>query len=148
MIGSTTSVFNCSVYELRKIHNRAGNLTFVEEKELPFPVKRVYYLFDVPGGADRGAHAHREMHHLMIAVGGSFDVVLDDGFRKRIVFLNNPRFGLHILPGIWLEVINFSSGATSLNIVSTKYDPDDYIRDYQDFLSLKGIREEISRHTG
>ena len=132
-----SSIFNCCVVELNKIHDRAGNITVIEAWQLPFAFKRIYYLYDVPGGADRGGHAHKEMHHLMVAASGSYDVILDDGVNKKVVELNRPNYGLHIPPGIWVELINFSSGAISLNIVSTKYSESDYIRDYQEFLMIK-----------
>lgn len=132
-----TSIFNCSVIELNKIHSRSGNITVVEKWQLPFPIKRVFYLFDVPGGSQRGGHGHKEMHHLIVAASGSFEVILDDGKNKKVVKLNRPNYGLHIPPGIWVELSNFSSGAISLNIVSTKYDELDYIRNYKDFLLFK-----------
>lgn len=132
-----TTVFDCSIIELPKIYDRAGNITVMEDVQLPFPMKRIYYLYDVPGGADRGAHAHYEMHHFMIAASGSFDVILDDGEFKRNVVLNRPYFGLHIPPGIWVKLINFSSGAISLNFVSTEYDEKDYIRNYDTFIECK-----------
>lgn len=132
-----TSIFHCSVIELEKIHDRAGNISVVEEWQLPFPLKRIYYLYDVPSGADRGGHAHKVMHHYMIAASGAFQVILNDGRNKKVVELNRPNYGLHIPPGIWVELINFSSGAISLNIVSTNYDESDYIRDYNEFLLFK-----------
>ena len=132
-----TSIFNCSMIEFKKIHDRAGSLTVVEDGQLPFPLKRIYYLYDVPSGADRGGHAHKVMHHFMVAASGAFHVVLDDGKNKKVIELNRPNYGLHIPPGIWVELINFSSGAISLNIVSTNYDESDYMRDYQAFLLSK-----------
>jgi dTDP-4-dehydrorhamnose 3,5-epimerase-like enzyme len=132
-----TSIFNCNIIELEKINDRAGNLTVVEEWQLPFPLKRIYYLYDIPSGADRGGHAHKVMHHFMVAASGAFHVVLDDGNNKKVIELNRPNYGLHIPPGIWVELINFSSGAISLNIVSTNYDESDYMRDYQEFLLSK-----------
>jgi len=137
MNSKIATVFDCSVYTLNKIHDRAGNITVLEDRQMPFPLERIYYLYDVPGGSERGAHAHKEMHHLMIAASGSFDVILDDGVNKKIVGLNRPYYGLHIPPGIWVELTNFSSGAISLNIVSTKYDESDYIREYTEFLNFK-----------
>jgi hypothetical protein len=132
-----SNVFNCCVIELSKFHDRAGSITFIENYELPFLIKRIYYLYDVPSGSERGGHAHKEMHHFMIAANGSFDVALNDSKYKKLVTLNRPNFGLHIPPGIWVEVFNFSSGAINLNLVSTKYDESDYIRDYQDFCLYK-----------
>jgi dTDP-4-dehydrorhamnose 3,5-epimerase-like enzyme len=136
-----TNIYNCCVVELSKIHDRAGNITVVENYKLPFLIKRIYYLYDVPSGSNRGGHAHKEMHHLMIAASGSFDILLDDGKARKVVKLNRPNFGLHIPPGIWVEVLNFSSGAISLNLVSTKFYESDYIRDYQDFKSYKNVQE-------
>ena len=132
-----TSVFNCCLVELNKIHDRAGNITVVEDSQLPFPLKRIYYLYDVPAGVERGAHAHKEMHHFMVAASGSFDVILDDGKNKKVVKLNKPNYGLHIPPGIWTALVNFSSGAVSLNLVSTKFDESDYIRDYNEYILIK-----------
>jgi dTDP-4-dehydrorhamnose 3,5-epimerase-like enzyme len=104
---------------------------------IPFDVKRVYYLYDVPGGESRGGHAHCELYQLIVAAGGSFDVVLDDGKVKRTIALNRPYHGLLIVPGLWRELQNFSSGATCLVLASEKYDEKDYIRDYEDFLRYK-----------
>jgi len=100
-------------------------------------VRRVYYLFDVPGGESRGGHAHRELQQLIVAAGGSFDVVIDDGKNRKIVNLNRPYFGLHIIPGIWRELVNFSSGAICLVLASATYDASDYIRDYEEFIKYK-----------
>ena len=138
MIEST--IYNCCVLELSKIHNRAGNITVIENlKHIPFEVKRVYYLYDVPGGGERGGHAHRELQQIIVAASGSFDIILDDGKNKKIVELNRPYFGLYVVPGIWREIINFSSGAISLVLASEVYKEDDYIRDYNDFLKWKAI---------
>jgi dTDP-4-dehydrorhamnose 3,5-epimerase-like enzyme len=123
---------------LNKIHNRSGNITVIEDKhQLQFDVKRVYYLYDVPSGVDRGGHAHKELHQLIVAASGSFDVVLDDGRNKKVVELNRPDFGLVIVPGIWRELINFSSGAICLVLASHKYDESDYIRDKEGFIKFK-----------
>ena len=133
-----SSVYDCTIIEMNKHHSDKGNLTVVENsKTIPFDVKRVYYLYDIPGGESRGAHAHRELKQLVIAASGSFDVVLDDGNVKRTVTLNRPYQGLLIVPGIWRELINFSSGAVCLVLASLKYDENDYIRNYNDFLSYK-----------
>lgn len=132
------SVYNCSIIELPQINNRAGNITPVTNfKNLPFGISRVFYLYDIPGGEDRGAHAHIECHQFLIAAGGSFDVELDDGINRRTVSLNRPNFGLHIPPGIWAAEKNFSSGAICLVLASHKYDENDYIRDYDKFKELK-----------
>lgn len=130
------SIYNCNVLELSKIHNRAGNITPVSNlQEIPFEIKRVYYLYDVPGGETRGGHAHKELHQLIVAASGSFDVVLDDGKIKKTVTLNRPNFGLYVTPGIWRDLLNFSSGAVLLVLASTVYQESDYIRDHNQFLS-------------
>jgi dTDP-4-dehydrorhamnose 3,5-epimerase-like enzyme len=111
-----------------------GNLSFIEEnRQIPFQIKRVYYLYDVPSGATRGGHAHKELHQMVIALSGSFDVVLDDGFSRTKVFLNRPHYGLYIPPRIWRELENFSSNSVALSLVSQVYDESDYIRDYDGF---------------
>ncbi len=133
-----SSVYNCNVIELPKQHNPAGNITFVENNiQVPFEVKRVYYLYDIPGGETRGGHAHYELRQLIVAASGSFDVLIDDGKNKKIVNLNRPNFGLLVVPGIWRELVNFSSGAICLVLASQKYDEVDYIRDYNDFITYK-----------
>jgi hypothetical protein len=129
------SVSDCSVIKLPKIENRSGNLTSIQNSiEIPFDIKRIFYLYDIPGGKDRGAHAHIECHQFLIAGSGSFDVLLDDGKSKKLVTLNQPYKGLHIPPGIWASEINFSSGSICLVLASNKYDEKDYIRDYGEFL--------------
>ena len=133
-----SSVYDCTIIEMDKHHSEKGNLTVVENsKTIPFGVRRVYYLYDIPGGESRGAHAHKELKQLVIAASGSFDVVLDDGNVKRTITLNRPYQGLLIVPGIWRELINFSSGAVCLVLASHKYDEKDYIRDYSNFLAYK-----------
>jgi len=105
--------------DLSKIHNPSGNITIVQsDSDLPFRVKRVYYLYDVPGGSERGGHAHKMLQQLIVAASGSFDVILDDGFMKKTVHLNRPNYGLMVVPGIWREIINFSSGAICLVLAS------------------------------
>ena len=106
-------------------------------KSIPFDVRRVYYLYDVPGGVERGGHAHRSLYQLIIAVSGSFSVTLDDGKLKRTVFLNRPNRGLLVVPGLWRTIEDFSSGAVCMVLASSEYDEDDYIRDYSSFLNLK-----------
>ena len=134
-----TTIYDCYVIELPKIHNRAGNITPVDSAtNLPFKIARVYYLYDIPGGEKRGGHAHKTLHQLVVAASGSFDILLDDGINRKIVSLNRPYYGLHIVPGIWRELLNFSSGAICLVLASQKYDENDYIRDYAKFLSVKG----------
>ena len=133
-----SSVYNCNVFELPKVHNRAGNLTALNNlTDLPFGVRRVYYLYDIPGGESRGGHAHKELQQLIVAAGGSFDVLIDDGKNRKIVNLNRPYYGLLVVPGIWRELDNFSSGAICLVLASHTYDENDYIRNYQDFTKYK-----------
>lgn len=129
------SVYDCSVIELPKIENRAGNITPIHPRvNVPFDIKRVFYSFDIPGGEARGAHAHKECHQFLIAASGSFEVVVDDGNNKRTITLNRPFYGLHIPPGIWAAEQNFSSGSICLVLASQGYSEDDYIRDYGDFI--------------
>ena len=132
----------CEMVSLPKIHEPRGNLTFVEGQGLiPFDIARVYYLYDVPGGAERGGHAHKGLQQLIIAMSGSFDVVLDDGRNKRRVHLNRSYYGLYVCPMIWRELDNFSSGSVCLVLASNKYDEADYYRDYQQFLRAQNIDE-------
>ena len=138
-----SSIYNCCVVELNKVHNRSGNLTSLDDNtKIPFSVKRIYYLYDVPGGAERGGHGHKGLHQLIVAASGCFDVVLDDGKNKKVVELNRSYYGLYVVPGIWREIINFSSGAICLVLASEKYDAADYIRDYEEY--LKYINENSS----
>ena len=133
-----SSVYECVILPLNKIHNRAGNITIVESQEnVPFEVKRIYYLYDIPGGEDRGGHAHRQLRQLIVAASGSFDVMLDDGINKKIVKLNRPDYGLMVVPGIWRELMEFSSGAICLVLASEIYDEQDYIRDFEIFKEWK-----------
>ena len=128
------SVYSCNIVPLNKIHNRAGNITIVEgQNSVPFDIKRVYYLYDIPGGEDRGGHAHKELRQLIVAASGSFNVLLDDGKNKKIVTLNRPDYGLIVVPGIWRELMEFSSGSVCLVLASEVYDENDYFRDYQEF---------------
>jgi hypothetical protein len=132
------SIERCQMIDLPKIHDPRGNLTFVESNnQIPFAIERVYYLYDVPGGSDRGGHAHKELHQLIIAMSGSFDVVLDDGKDKKRVHLNRSYNGLYICPMIWRELDNFSSGAVCMVLASTKYDEADYYRDYSEFMRAR-----------
>jgi len=132
------SVYDCVVLPLNKIHNRAGNITIVQGNfNVPFDVKRIYYLYDIPSGEDRGGHAHKELRQLIIAASGSFDVLLDDGQNKKIVTLNRPNYGLLVVPGIWRELMEFSSGAICLVLASEKYSIKDYLREYSEFISYK-----------
>ncbi len=126
---------DCKLIDLPKITDPRGNLTFVEGgRHVPFTIQRVYYLYDVPGGAERGGHAHKELHQLIIAMSGSFDVVLDDGTRKGRFHLNRSYYGLYVCPMIWRALDNFSSGSVCMVLASNHYAESDYFRDYQDFL--------------
>lgn len=139
-----SSVYDCCIIELNKVHNRSGNITVIEgNKDIPFGVERIYYLYDVPGGAERGGHAHKDLQQIIVAAGGCFDVLLDDGKNRKVVELNRPYYGLYIVPGIWREIINFSSGATCLVLASHKYDKEDYIRDYNQFTEFKNENPSI-----
>ena len=132
------TVYDCSIIELPKIENRAGNITPVQGKlNIPFDISRVFYSYDIPGGEARGAHAHKECHQLLIAASGSYEVVLDDGVNKRTILLNRPFYGLHIPPGIWASEQGFSSGSICLVLASHVYDEKDYIRDYKQFTTYK-----------
>lgn len=129
------SINFCKIITLPKISDPRGNLTFIEGgSHIPFDIQRVYYLYDVPGGAQRGGHAHKNLHQLIIAMSGSFDVVLDDGKNKHRYHLNRSYNGLYVCPMIWRELDNFSSGSVCMVLASNRYDEDDYYRDYQDFL--------------
>ena len=134
-----SSVYDCSIIELDRHHSaRKGDISVVENGlTVPFDTKRVYYLYDVPGGVNRGGHAHKELQQLIVAVSGSFTVVLDDGSVKRSFILNRPYMGLYVVPGIWRVLEDFSSGSVCLVLASEKYDPDDYIRDYDEFIAFK-----------
>ena len=134
-----SSVYNCTIIELPKIYNVAGNITAINNGQgiLPFEVKRVFYLYDIPGGESRGAHAHKVCHQFLTAASGAFEVLLDDGKVKRQVQINRPYFGLHIPPGIWAQEVNFSSGSICLALASELFKADDYIRDYDQYLKFK-----------
>lgn len=135
------SVFDCAVLHLPKIHNRAGNITPVENGiSIPFDVQRIYYIYDVPGGESRGAHGHKTLESVIIAVSGSFDVSVDDGINKKTVQLNRPYVGLNVKPGIWRDISNFSSGAICLVLASQKYNEGDYIREYASFINFKKMK--------
>lgn len=137
------NVFDCSVIELDRHHSdRKGNLTVVENGvTLPFNVKRVYYIYDVPGGENRGAHAHKQLEQLIVAASGSFTVTLDDGKSKRSFFLNRPYQGLYVKPGLWRDLEDFSSGAICMVLASDVYQKEDYIRDYNDFITYRKENE-------
>lgn len=133
------SVFDCSIIELDRHHSeRKGNLSVVENGiTLPFDVKRIYYLYDVPGGESRGSHAHKELEQLIVAASGSFRVTLDDGRTKRSFFLNRPYQGLYVKPGLWRDLDDFSSGAVCMVLASEVYKSEDYIREYEDFIAYR-----------
>ena len=132
---------DCKLIDLPKIEDVRGNLTFIEGmNHVPFDIKRVYYLYDVPGGSDRGAHAHKGLHQFMIAMSGSFDVVLDDGFKEQRFHLNRSYFGIYICPMMWRYLDNFSSGAVCMVMASARYEESDYIRDRDEFLKAVGAR--------
>jgi len=133
------SVYDCTIIELDKHHSdRKGNLSVVQNEDtIPFDVKRVYYLYDVPGGESRGAHAHKELSQLIVAASGSFTVTLDDGKVKRSFLLNRPYQGLLVVPGIWRTLDDFSSGSVCMVLASHGYDKNDYIREYDEFIDYK-----------
>lgn len=133
-----TSVYDCSVIEFPVKHHEKGNLTVIDNgKNIPFDTKRIYYLYDVPAGESRGGHAHRELKQLIVAASGSFNVVLFDGSVKRTITLNRPFNGLLVVPGIWRELDDFSSGSVCLVLASHEYDENDYIRELEEFLEWK-----------
>jgi len=131
----------CRIIDFPKIADARGNLSFIEgNSHVPFEIKRVFYLYDVPSGATRGGHAHKKSEQVIIALSGSFEVLLDDGYSKKSVFLNRPHYGLYIPTGIWRELDNFSSNSVALTLTSTLFDEKDYIRDYETF--KKTVRDE------
>lgn len=134
-----STVYDCSIVELDRHHSdRKGNISVVENsKTVPFDVRRVYYLYDVPGGESRGGHAHKALSQLIVAASGSFTVTLDDGNVKRTFVLNRPYQGLYIVPGIWRTLEDFSSGAVCMVLASEKYSEEDYIRSYEDYIKAK-----------
>lgn len=132
----------CRILELAKIKHKEGNLTFIEgNRHIPFEIKRVFYIYDVPRGEVRGAHAHRTLQQFIIAANGSFDVILDDGFEKRRFVLNRPNFGLYIPPLIWQDLKEFSPNSVCLVLASDLYKEDDYIRDYETFKAVLNERK-------
>jgi len=137
------SIEECRQIDFPKIHDPRGNLTFIEsERHIPFDIKRVYYLYDVPGGATRAGHAHKTLQQVLIAIAGSFDVVLDDGKDTKTIHLNRSYYGIYIYPLTWRVLNNFSSGAVCLSIVSDFYDEDDYIRNYDSFINEFGVKNQ------
>ena len=132
------SIEACRIVDLPKISDPRGNLTFVEGgRHVPFNIQRVYYLYDVPGGAERGGHAHKALHQLIIAMSGSFDVLLNDGNQEKRFHLNRSYSGLYICPMIWRELDNFSSGSVCMVLASNHYDEDDYYRNYEEYLAVQ-----------
>jgi dTDP-4-dehydrorhamnose 3,5-epimerase-like enzyme len=133
----TVKIDQCRIINFPKIAEARGNLSFIEgTNHIPFPIKRVYYLYDVPSGATRGGHAHKTLSQIIIALSGSFDVLLDDGKEKKLFFLNRPHYGLYIPPGVWREMENFSSNSVALVLASELYNEEDYIRDYSVFRKM------------
>ena len=133
-----STISDCSVIDISKVHNDAGNITVLENgQNIPFDIKRVYYLYDIPGGEARGGHAHYELEQYIIAASGSFHVILDDGQNRKTFILNRPNHALHIVPGLWRELHNFSSGAICLVLASHKYDEVDYLRVYDEYIINK-----------
>ncbi len=132
-----SSVLDCSIIDISLFKNKAGNISVIENnKSIPFEIKRVYFLYDIPAGKQRGNHAHIECHQVLIATSGSFQVLLDDGKAKKKVILNKPNLGLHIPPGIWASETNFTKGSVCLVLASHKFEEKDYIRNYTDFLKF------------
>lgn len=135
----SNTVHDCKIIQLDRHHSdRKGDICVVENGEiLPFDIKRVYYLYDVPGGVERGGHAHKALFQLIVAASGSFSVTLDDGKEKRSFALNRPYQGLLVVPGIWRDLSDFSSGSVCMVLASEKYDAEDYIRNYEEFIAYK-----------
>lgn len=132
------NIKNCKTLELPKVHDPRGNLTFVEGTvHVPFSIERVYYLYDVPGGSERGGHAHKALHQFIVAMSGSFDVVIDDGKDKQRIHLSRSYYGLYLCPMIWRELDNFSSGSVCMVLASHRYDESDYYRDYAEFMRAR-----------
>ena len=134
------NIDKCKIVDLPKITDPRGNLTFIEGRvHIPFDIQRVYYLYDVPGGAERGGHAHKGLQQLIVAMSGSFDVVLDDGTHQKRVHLNRSYNGLYVCSMIWRELDNFSSGSVCMVLASNKYDEDDYFRNYNEFIKARSM---------
>lgn len=133
-MSNRTSVKDCKIIQLPQIGDRNGHITSINNNiDIPFSIKRIFYLYDIPGGESRGAHAHKECHQFLVATSGSFEVLLDDGSQSKTFLLNRPNLGLHIPPGIWASEINFSSGSICLVLASHEYNEFDYIRDYSEY---------------
>ncbi len=132
---------DCRIIELPKISDPRGNLTFVEsERHIPFDIKRIYYLYDVPGGAERGGHGHINLQQFIVAMSGSFDVILDDGVNQKRIHMNRSYYGLYVCPMMWRDITNISSGAVCLVLASEYYDEVDYLRNYDEFLKMANSR--------
>ncbi len=140
-----STIYDCSVIELPRIHSLSGNITPVYGGEhVPFDIARVYYLYDVPGGETRGGHAHKNLQQLIVAASGSFDVLLDDGINRKVVNLNRPYYGLYLPRLIWREILNFSSGGICLVLASEVYDEADYYRTYDEFVrDARALRGKV-----
>lgn len=136
------AIIDCEIIELPKFLDQRGNLSFAQNgTHIPFEIKRTYWLYDVPGGECRGGHAYRDTEEFVIALSGSFDVIIDDGREKKTFHLNRSYYGLYIPKGVWREMKNFSTNSLALEFASTQYSPDDYVRDYDEFLKLKANEE-------
>ena len=139
-----STVYDCHILVLNKIINNESSITVVESNHnIPFSLRRIYYTYDVPGGENRGGHAHKDLYQLIVAASGSFDVLLDDGINKKILTLNRPNYGLLVVPGLWRELSEFSSGSICLVMTSLKYDAADYIRDYNEFIEWKSLKNNF-----
>ena len=137
MLCARKMISDCRLIELPKINDARGNLSFIEGgQHVPFDIRRVYYLYDVPGGSERGSHAHKKLHQFIVAMAGSFDVVLDDGKEKKHFHLNRSYSGLYVCPMMWRDLVNFSSGSVCMVLASEHYDAGDYIRSYEEFLTV------------
>lgn len=135
------AINDCQIINLPVMGKEMGNLTVIEgARQIPFDIKRIYYIYDIPEGVERGSHAHQNLHQLIIAVSGSFDIVLDDGINKRLFHMNRSHFGLYVCPMIWRTLNNFSSGAVCLVVASDFYEENDYIRNYSDFMKALDIK--------
>ena len=132
------TVFDCTIIDMSKVHATTGNITVLENGvNVPFDVKRIYYLYDVPSGEERGGHAHYELEQYIVSASGSFDVILDDGVNRRRISLNRPNLALHIVPGLWRSLDNFSSGSICMVLASHVYNEADYLRNYVKYLKIK-----------
>jgi hypothetical protein len=131
----------CRIIDLPVVHDTRGNLTYIEGgRQIPFSIQRVYYVYDVPGGSERGGHAHKDLHQLIIAISGSFDVVLDDGIDNKRFHLNRSYLGLYVCPMIWRKLDNFSSGSVCMVLASNRYEEDDYYREYDQYLAALAMK--------